>query len=123
MTTLTTVGTFTPETPLGRLVTVIAILVGLTVVPLQLSDLARSATSALDIDAAESGVAAAPPLASRAGRSADVGVCATCDASEHRADAAFCYACGAPLTSGATCPDEAAAAAMPADDTPSRREP
>ena len=92
VTTLTTVGTFTPETPAGRLVTVVAILTGVAVVPYQLSRLAESALAAPRDDA--------PALLRRPDGDDDdgvAGVCGACGACDHRSDAGFCYACGAPL--------------------------
>lgn len=97
LTTLATIGTIEPQTPQGALVVSASIIAGIAIVPFQLSRLAE----AFDASAA----------AARASRGAmqefdedepvclTVGeqVCTSCSAVGHRADAEFCFACGAKL--------------------------
>lgn len=87
LTTLTTIGTISPQTPAGTLVVSGSVLAGLAIVPLQLSRLADA-------------FAAAPGAVAMMGDDDDElepaadGTCAACGAGGHRRDANFCYACG-----------------------------
>lgn len=96
LTTLTTIGTIQPETPQGALVVSASILAGIAVVPFQLSRLAEAfetsgaaarATRAAEDDEDE------PVCLAEMGEQ----VCGMCSAVGHRADAGFCFACGARL--------------------------
>ena len=103
LTTLTTVGTFTPHTPAGRFVVSIAVLVGVAVLPLQLSRLAEAYGKRED---------GTEPSAATEARDDDSTPaagwmrCGECGASDHRADAAFCYMCGGVLAARLPPPSE-----------------
>lgn len=103
LTTLTTVGfgDITPITFEGRLVVCISILLGVAIIPVQLSSLAEALITRRGGEPAQPAepaapmqdAAKAPPLATLCAR----GACATCGASTHPAGAAFCFRCGAKL--------------------------
>ena len=98
VTTLTTVGSFTPQTPAGRFIVCIAILFGIAVVPLQLSRLAESAALA-DLPDADEGSAEGGNGGEPAGPLIvdSTCVCEACGASGHWIGASFCFSCGQPL--------------------------
>ncbi|KAJ8614305.1 hypothetical protein CTAYLR_010133 [Chrysophaeum taylorii] len=92
LTTLTTVGfgDIVPVTPNGRLVVSFSILVGIAVIPLQLTTLAESLLAPPIEDARTP----RPSIQARAGRPPP---CRVCGAPDHNKDANFCFSCGAPL--------------------------
>lgn len=84
LTTLTTVGfgDITPITAEGRLVVSASILVGVAIIPVQLSSLAEAllGRGSISLPASSPAVTMAP--------------CRVCGATDHPADASFCYRCG-----------------------------
>jgi len=106
LTTMTTIGTIEPKTPQGTFIVSISILIGIGVLPLQLSALAEAFTGAqsaraksvpahIDLYGEEGGGGLDSALtAGLAG--ADI-TCQACGAKGHRKDAQFCFACGAKM--------------------------
>lgn len=93
LTTLTTVGfgDITPVTPNGRLVVSFSILVGIGVIPVQVTSLAESLLAAASSEKKQN--RNSPPDATKSRLCA----CAICGQASHRSDAIFCFRCGSKL--------------------------
>mmetsp|Transcript_28620 Transcript_28620/g.45995 ORF Transcript_28620/g.45995 Transcript_28620/m.45995 type:complete len:458 (-) Transcript_28620:137-1510(-) len=90
LTTLTTVGfgDISPVTPEGRLVVSLSIILGVTIIPVQLGNLAE----AFMLDQRQ--------MKSESGESyimTSSSICNACGAEPHRIDAKFCWSCGEPM--------------------------
>eukprot|EP00466_Bigelowiella_natans_P002276 jgi/Bigna1/56327/estExt_Genewise1Plus.C_940018 len=90
LTTLTTVGfgDISPVTPEGRLVVSLSIILGVTIIPVQLGNLAE----AFMLDQRQ--------MKSESGESyimTSSSICNGCGAEPHRIDAKFCWSCGEPM--------------------------
>jgi len=107
LTTLTTVGfgDIAPVTPEGKLVVCLSIILGVSIIPVQLTGLAEAFMAAqADPGAMAGGVNARGMRGMRGGRrSGGAGIaetytpCRSCKVAPHRLDAQFCWRCGAEL--------------------------
>jgi len=93
LTTLTTVGfgDITPVTPVGRLIVSASTVVGIALVPLQLTGLAETLLKETRAREAQQ----KKPMGYRVDRLARR--CEVCSEKAHRRDARFCFRCGAEL--------------------------
>lgn len=93
LTTLTTVGfgDITPVTPNGRLVVSFSILVGIGVIPVQVTSLAESLLAAASSEKTLRGNSATDANRAR------LCACANCGQASHRSEAIFCFRCGTKL--------------------------
>lgn len=98
LTTLTTVGfgDITPITAEGRLVVSLSILVGIAIIPVQLANLGEALLGgglSESPEGAQGGASTPRAISASAAR------CGECGAAGHQSNAAFCFACGEPLSS------------------------